>query len=192
MEETPNLIILIEKDIEELALLVEGLHENGTLPAPILTLCIEKTRKLYDHFSALERLKTMSEIPIVSPKTPKYKVPMGTLVEEALTEEVLPIFAKSETVVPPAMDKKTVGDRQQTLNNKKIQDVKQALSIGDRFRFEYELFESNGKLMSDTIAQLNELQNYEEALTYLSQKFNWKEDNPHVEDFLHILQRRYS
>lgn len=75
--------------------------------------------------------------------------------------------------------------------NIKINDIRQAINIGDRFRFQRELFNGNGEVMNKTIAYLNQLAKYEEATSFLNNKFGWAKDNQHAEDFLQIIRRRY-
>lgn len=80
---------------------------------------------------------------------------------------------------------------EESLNSQRIDDIRNALSIGDRFRFQRELFNNNGELMNKMIAYLNKLANYEEAETFLKRKFNWSDDNLATKDFLEIVKRRY-
>lgn len=75
--------------------------------------------------------------------------------------------------------------------NIKIDDIRMAINIGDRFRFQRELFGGNGEVMNKTIAYLNQLAKYDEAISFLNNKFGWEKDNQHAEDFLQIVRRRY-
>ena len=86
---------------------------------------------------------------------------------------------------------KTENTISSVLANKKIEDIKQGINIGDRFRFQRELFNGNGEVMNKTIAYLNQLQKYEEAMSFLKAKFNWTADNNHADDFMQIVKRRY-
>ncbi|MFV0471243.1 MAG: hypothetical protein ACK5L7_04310 [Paludibacteraceae bacterium] len=75
--------------------------------------------------------------------------------------------------------------------NIKINDIRNAINIGDRFRFQRELFGGNGEVMNKTITYLNQLAKYDEAVSFLSNKFGWDNENKHTEDFLQIIKRRY-
>lgn len=81
--------------------------------------------------------------------------------------------------------------RNDSITNKKIDDIKQAISLGDRFLFQRELFNNNGELMMKTIAYLNGIATMDEALQYINKKFDWDFENPTVERFIQILNRRY-
>lgn len=78
-----------------------------------------------------------------------------------------------------------------SIANKKITDIKQAISIGDRFRFQRELFKSNGEDMNKTLTYLNQLATLDEALSFLKSKYNWDNTNEAVEDFYQIVKRKF-
>lgn len=101
--------------------------------------------------------------------------------------------AKEEVKVSTAMSdaSKESFTRNDSITHKKIDDIKQAISLGDRFLFQRELFNNNGELMTKTIGYLNGLTTMDEALQYVNKKFNWDSENPTVERFLQILNRRY-
>jgi len=78
-----------------------------------------------------------------------------------------------------------------TLSHQKIDDIKKAISIGDRFRFQRELFKGNGEDMNKTLNYLNQLATFEEAVSFLEAKYHWEKDNETAEDFYRILKRRF-
>jgi hypothetical protein len=77
------------------------------------------------------------------------------------------------------------------LGNKKISDIKQGINIGDRFRFQRELFRGNGEDMNKTLTYLNQLATENEALSFLRSKYGWATDNDTAEDFYQIVKRRF-
>jgi len=78
-----------------------------------------------------------------------------------------------------------------TLANKKIDDIKQAINIGDRFRFQRELFKGNGEDMNKTLNYINQLATLHEVQSFLGSKYNWAESNESVEAFYQIVKRRF-
>lgn len=54
-----------------------------------------------------------------------------------------------------------------TLNNKKIDDLKAAISIADRFRFQRELFGGDGERMNKTISVFNSFSSMQEAEEFI-------------------------
>ncbi|MBV5282576.1 MAG: hypothetical protein JZU53_09120 [Paludibacter sp.] len=77
------------------------------------------------------------------------------------------------------------------LANKKIADIKQGINIGDRFRFQRELFRGNGEDMNKTLSYINQLATLNEALSFLRSKYGWATDNETAEDFYQIVKRRF-
>ena len=78
-----------------------------------------------------------------------------------------------------------------TLANQKIDDIKKAISIGDRFRFQRELFRGNGEDMNKTLNYLNQLATFDEAVSFLQAKYKWEKENETAQDFYQILKRRF-
>ena len=78
-----------------------------------------------------------------------------------------------------------------TLANKKISDIKQAISIGERFRFQRELFRGNGEDMNKTLTYINQLATLDEVMAFLQSKYNWAEDNETAAVFFQIVKRRF-
>lgn len=73
----------------------------------------------------------------------------------------------------------------------KVTDIKKAISLGDRFLFQRELFGGNGELMAKTIAELNKLDSLAEAETYIVKHFIWDKESSTYELFYNILKRRW-
>lgn len=77
------------------------------------------------------------------------------------------------------------------IGNKKIDDIRQAISLGDRFRFQRELFNNNGEEMNKTLSYINMLATYEEVISFLQSKYAWEEDNPTAGDFYQLVKRKF-
>ncbi len=73
-----------------------------------------------------------------------------------------------------------------------IEDIRKAISLGDRFLFQRELFAGNGELMNKTIDKLNALSSLEEAQKYISKHFSWDTESQAYELFTNILKRRWA
>lgn len=78
-----------------------------------------------------------------------------------------------------------------TLANKKIEDIKQAINIGDRFRFQRELFRGNGEDMNKTLTYINQLATLGEVESFLQSKYGWESNSETAEDFFQIIRRRF-
>ena len=111
--------------------------------------------------------------------------------EETIRENIHNRLIQNSTTLHESLQKTEISSLGDNLANQKIEDIRQALNIGDRFRFQRELFGNNGETMNKSIAYLNQLAKYEEAVSYLKSKFGWSDDNPHADEFLQIVKRRY-
>ncbi len=73
-----------------------------------------------------------------------------------------------------------------------VTDIRHAISLGDRFLFQRELFGGKGELMQKTIDKLNELNSLGEALSYIHDNFSWDKDSSTYELFVNVLRRRFN
>ena len=132
---------------------------------------------------------------VVAEETPEPQPELQEELSECIEEEkrVDEEDVKEDVKTPTALSdvSKESFTRNDSITHKKIDDIKQAISLGDRFLFQRELFNNNGELMTKTIGYLNGLTTMDEALQYVNKKFNWDSENPTVVGFLQILNRRY-
>ena len=104
------------------------------------------------------------------------------VVEEPVIEE--PVVEEPELPIEePASPKAAV-------YGKAVDDIRQAISLGDRFLYQRELFGQNAELMQRTLTELNELGSYDEAVAYIS-RFNWDTESSTYQQFLITLHRRF-
>ena len=71
-----------------------------------------------------------------------------------------------------------------------VTDIRQAVSIGDRFLFQRELFGGNAEKLQQTLTELNNLHSLNEAVA-LVDKFGWDKQSPTYELFINVLRRRF-
>ncbi len=74
---------------------------------------------------------------------------------------------------------------------KPVTDIKSAIGLGERYRFTRQLFSGSGNVFDETISHLNSLSSYDEAVAYVSSKFDWDMNSEVVSDFMNIVVRRY-
>ena len=82
--------------------------------------------------------------------------------------------------------------QQPSLFGTTVEDIRQAISLGDRFLFQRELFAGNGELMQKTLDELNALGSLEEAMDYVADNFEWDSDSTAVQLFENVLKRRFA
>lgn len=120
--------------------------------------------------------------PIVEPKRVA-EAPVAAVVPE-------PAPAAPEVAKPATIADAPKAEPAQSIVPK-IDDIKKAISLGDRFLFQRELFGGNGELMTKTISELNALKTLGDAENYIAKRFNWNKESNAYELFLNILKRRY-
>lgn len=208
-------IALIQKDIRELDMITQGLYETETLSPTIIKLASSKAKEVVDNLQKLAEIKIekpvtpaiieeeivgeeqTSVIPeIVAEKEVEKEKPEQTStsqeestpqIEQKPTEKVI---IKTDTKIE-GINKPKDDSLASSLAQKKITDLKQVISIADRFRFQRELFTNNADKMNETLIYLNSSTGIENALAYLSSNFDWKADNENVEDFMNLVKRLF-
>ena len=104
----------------------------------------------------------------------------GAVKEEPVKEEPL----QEEPVVEEVASPKAA------VYGKAVSDIRQAISLGDRFLYQRELFGQNAELMQRTLTELNELSSFDEALEHI-RPFGWDQESNTYQQFLITLHRRF-
>lgn len=99
-------------------------------------------------------------------------------------------LAKKETVVDE-FEKKDDESLAHAIANQPIADLKQAISIADRFRFQRELFANNGEAMIKALDALNACTTFAEAEQLLINRLKLPTDNPAAADFIELVHRKF-
>lgn len=108
--------------------------------------------------------------------------------KKAVVETIIPI---KETKID-ALGQSQNNSLLNSLANKKIDSLKNGISMGDRFRFQRELFANNGEKMVETLSVIDALSSLDEALSYISNNFQWNAESESVVDFLNLVNRRFA
>ncbi len=130
----------------------------------------------------------VEESEVVAEETP--------IVEETPTKEVVEQASLAEEEQPTENIKTEplkIEEQPRTngLYGKGVRDIRMAISIGDRFLFQRELFDKNPELLQKTLTELNGLNTFEEAMAYIDSHFSWDKELPAYELFINALHRRF-
>lgn len=126
--------------------------------------------------------------------------------EPAVEQIVEPIIEPEPVVIPveptpqPVVEVAPVIEKpaprpaptQTSLFGSTVEDIRQAISLGDRFLFQRELFSGNGELMQKTLDELNGLGSLSEAMEYVAKTFDWDKESTAVQLFENVLKRRFA
>lgn len=77
------------------------------------------------------------------------------------------------------------------LSNRPVSSIRAAVGINDRFQYIRELFEGSSEKYADTVAALDSMTVVNDALTYIQQNFQWK-DNETSLKFINLIKRRFA
>ena len=118
--------------------------------------------------------------PVVEPEPVEEPEP------EPVIEEPEPVV---ETKPEPELFEEPVAPKA-VLYGKPVDDIRLAISLGDRFLYQRELFGQNAELMQRTLTELNELGSFDEAMNYIT-KFGWDTESNTYQQFIVTLHRRF-
>ena len=136
----------------------------------------------------------IAEEPIAEEPIAEEPIVEEPIVEEPIAEE--PIAEEPVAEEPIADEEKVAAEEsvapKANLYGKPVDDIKQAIALGDRFLFQRELFRQNVELMQRTFADINALHSFNEAIAYLDRHFDWDKESNTYALFLTALHRRFS
>ncbi|MDR3193736.1 MAG: hypothetical protein LBT76_00415 [Tannerella sp.] len=97
---------------------------------------------------------------------------------------------------PPPPPKRIVdkqeGRLNETIEKKRLSDLRKAFTLNDRFRFCRDLFAKDENRMNQAIAELNAKDSYETSIAYLQEQFDWNFEDETVIEFTAVLEKRFS
>ena len=70
-------------------------------------------------------------------------------------------------------------------------DIRKAISVNDRFRFQRELFAGSANAMNTAIEHIEMMSSYGNAELYFFSQLHWDRDNEVVQDFMNIVRNHY-
>ena len=70
-------------------------------------------------------------------------------------------------------------------------DIRKAISLNDRFRFQRELFAGSANAMDTAIEHIEVMTSYGNAELYFYSQLNWDRENEVVKDFMAIVRNHF-
>ena len=153
----------------------EELEELDIVQTPVAEEPIAEPIPVVEEPTAETEPEPVVELPIVEP-----------VVEPAPAPAPEPAPAPAPQPAPRPVPQQT------SLFGTAVEDIRQAISLGDRFLFQRELFAGNGELMQKTLDEINTLSSLGEAMRYVRDNFDWDKDSTAVQLFENVLKRRFS
>ena len=173
----------------EIELIVEEDSETENGEVKTENELVEESQEEPEPLETLEPLELLepleAEEPVVEPVTVTAPAPQPV----QSTDDLAPSDTPSAKPTQPA---KGAQPLQTSLFGTAVEDIRQAISLGDRFLFQRELFAGNGELMQKTLDELNALGSLSEAMDYVLDNFEWDKESTAVQLFENVLKRRFS
>ena len=156
----------------ELASLEAELDELKSRPAPEPQVVEKVVEKIVEK-------PVVVAAPVVEPKPAAKPVEPKPAAKPAEPKPAEPEPVQEENASPKA-----------AIYGKAVADIRQAISLGDRFLYQRELFGQNAELMQKTLTELNALGSFDEAMEYIS-RFGWDTESNSYQQFIVTLHRRF-
>lgn len=104
--------------------------------------------------------------------------------------EDLPV-PPTPTEVPAAEVPETPMRVDEKLQRHLSKDIRKALSINDRFRFQRELFAGSADALNTAIEHIEAMRSYGNAELYFFSQLNWDRENEVVKDFMSLVRNHF-
>ena len=121
------------------------------------------------------------------------------LQKEHEPEDELEPVAVSSRIGDRAITEKSVNDLlsgnddkklEYKISNSPVKSIQAAIGINDRYQYIRELFSGKAETFAKTVADLDNLGNIQEAVTYLQKNFKWKKNETSLK-FVNLVKRRF-
>ncbi len=101
-------------------------------------------------------------------------------------------FQNSQNYLNKAMaEKKTRADLTSKMQSRPILDLRNSIGLNEKFLFIKELFKGRPDQYNHCIDMLNQTSSYEEALKFIKDNYDWKEDNDVAEKLISLIKRKH-
>ena len=196
----------LEQQLTEQATLITALaaqpavQQNTQAEEPEIEveLVMEDEEEILDTQDGLDALEILEEIedttepeqvvePVIEAEPEPVVIPVEPTPQPVV--EIAPVVEPAPAVEKPAPRPTPT---QTSLFGSAVEDIRQAISLGDRFLFQRELFAGNGELMQKTLDELNGLGSLNEAMEYVAENFEWDKESTAVQLFENVLKRRFA
>ena len=175
----------------ELASLEAELDEVKNRPAPEPQVIEKVVEKIVEKpVEVIKEVVVEKPVPVAQEviSEPSEASKISEVSEASEVSATAEVSETSEPVAP--VEKEEPASPKAALYGKAVDDIRLAISLGDRFLYQRELFGQNGELMQRTLTELNALDSFEAALKYIS-RFNWDTESNTYQQFLVTLHRRF-
>ena len=212
---------IVTKDIQDIEKLVSNFKNYSRIPNIELDLALSRLRNVYDlllMFKAdgetnpvrevtVPGKKSADPVPVAdTPVTPKHETVNAAPSEPEKTRAEKPAPAapkveKTTETLKGSEEKKFINEKlgeqivKKDISSKHqaqpIKSIAGSLGINDKFYFIRELFAGNAESFRQTMADLDESHNFNDAFTLLINRFQWDMESEPVQMLLNLVRRKF-
>jgi len=115
------------------------------------------------------------------------------LIKESELEQEIEQKFEQESEKEEVAEKPTPNSSLLTPNceTQEFRNLMSVIGLNDRFRFRHDLFSDDNDLFRETIDILNTLEDFEKAVDFLEEKFNWDPEDATVVYFYDIIKPKF-
>jgi hypothetical protein len=182
----------IETNLAEIQNIVSQLKNDKNIPQIYIELALAKLKSLFIEFLLLN--KSNSDLQNVSTSTlyksvqEQYEYMMHQNKQPLVVEMSSERLIKKEAALSY---KEIVSPLKKNIKQKVYRDLRTEIELNDKIWFIKELFSGSIDLYNQTINYLNQLEELNQAVDYLTRFFNWDLNNDTTRDFLEIVSKKF-
>ena len=117
------------------------------------------------------------------------EIPVSRDIE--ISKEPDPVKEEPVVEAPAPVAEEEASSPKAAVYGKPVDDIRQAISLGDRFLYQRDLFGQNAELMQRTLTEINGLKSFDEAMSYINSRFQWDTESNSYQQFIVSLHRRF-
>ncbi len=163
--------------------------KNATIEVDVTAIDTVKVAAKEPEPQVVEELKTPEPVAevkkeVAKPVEPEVPSPVKRI-ERPATEQ-----PKANVGNPIITNERFKGSRR--LESRFVTDLKKALNLNDRLRYQRELFGGDMSLLNATIEKLNVMSSLQDAEAYVAENFNWDTTEGAALEFMELLEARFT
>lgn len=191
-----NRVVALENEREALKARVEELNKHLQEIQPKLIAMAGHLNRMNEILEdvQVQGLTLDEPEPVVEPEIPEIQNSSDPEIQNPSDPEIEnssdPEIQNSEEPAPTP-EPKEIASPKAAIYGKAVDDIRLAISLGDRFLYQRELFGQNAERMQRTLDELNKLGSFDEAIAYISSRFQWDTESTTYQQFLVTLHRRF-
>lgn len=175
---------------------VNGLTVATAVTEPTATVETVREEVKWEPTNQVSLIDAIEEVTKAEPSAPLFSFQPERRDEPVISNTLFDLAALPATESVNEMLAKAMGSREtlaEKLEHKPIADLKDAISLNQRFQFSRELFKGNNQDYELAIDHLNRTTR-EDALLHvevLRAKYSWNSDSAVAHDFMLLIERRH-